>query len=90
MSNGTPNTQQPQPGPSPTPSPKPAAVIPIGSIEKVNGGAMITSSSEWLPIPFFVTDEYLETCNPESGGYFVEFPDVVCFMSATEFDAAYG
>lgn len=89
MPDPTPNTPQPQPGPSPTPTPMPCAVIPIGSIDKVTGGANITPASEWLT-PFFVTDEYLETCNPESGGLFVQFDDVVCFMSATAFNAAYG
>lgn len=80
---------QPMPGPSPTPTPSPVAVIPIGSINKVEGGAMIIPSSEWLS-PFFVSEEYLATCSPESGGYFVEFTDRVCFMSATEVTEAFG
>lgn len=90
MPDPTPNTPQPQPGPSPTPPPLPTHVIKIGSIDKVTGGANLNPASEWIMAPIFVTDEYLTTCNPESGGYFVQFEDVVCFMSATAFDAAYG
>lgn len=84
-----PDNPQPQPGPSPTPSPKPVSAIEIGNILAMTEGAIIVPTSEWLP-PFSVTQEYLETCSPYSGGFFVEFSDRVSFMSAFAFQERYG
>lgn len=88
-----PETQQPQPGPSPTPSPKPAAAIEIGDIDTTGvgteGGAMITPAGQnWIP-PFYVSQDYLDTCQPVVGGFFVVFEEVACFMSNQDYTERY-
>lgn len=52
-------------------------------------GAIIVPASEWLP-SFEVTQDYLDTCSPVAGGFFVEFSDRVSFMSATNYEERYG
>lgn len=84
-----PDNPQPRPGPSPTPSPKPAAAIEIGNIISQSEGAIIVPSSQWLP-SFQVDQDYLDTCSPQVGGFFVEFEESVAFMSATAFNERYG
>lgn len=85
-----PDNPQPQPGPSPTPTPSPCGVAKIAAIDiREDGSASLTPDSQWQS-PFTVTKEYLEMFNPVVGGYFVEFTDRVCFMSATELELAYG
>lgn len=49
---------------------------------------MINPSSEWIPA-FFVTEGYLTTCNPASGGYFVQFSDRVSYIDASTYDALF-
>lgn len=84
-----PDNPQPQPGPSPTPSPKPVSAIEIGELLGMTEGAVIVPESEWLP-SFYVTQDYLDTCEPAPGGFFVEFADRVSFMSATSYEERYG
>lgn len=85
-----PDNPQPQPGPTPTPSPVPTHSIQIGGIETIaNGDGIITPASEWIPA-FPVTKDYMQTCDPQVGGYFVEFEDCVTFMSSEDFEERYG
>lgn len=84
-----PDNPQPQPGPSPTPSPKPAAAIEIGNIIAQTEGAIIVPASQWIP-SFPVPQDYLDTCSPEVGGFFVEFAECVSFMSASAYQERYG
>lgn len=76
----------PQPGPSPTPSPKPCGAIQIGTLDMLGGGgATITPSIDIGIPPFEVSKDYVETCHPEVGGFYVVFEDVTCFISDEDF-----
>lgn len=80
----TTDEQQPQPGPKPTPTPRPVVALQIVSITPHSGG----TGELHFPSPLdslLVSKDYMDTCKPESGGFFCRTSSVKFFMTDADY-----